>query len=471
MRHKDNSILCVAAAFWLAAWVAVPVAAQQTDADIVRELTTIALQQNLVVRERAALSDAAQEGVDAARLRFLPQLSAQSRFSRAGGGRTIDLPLGDLLNPVYAALEAGAEQPGAFSQLDNQSIAFLRDQEQETRLRLTQAVYQPRLTAAVRARRAQADAAASGLAAYRSELARDVEAAYYGYRQAASAVGVLAAAQRLVDENLRTAERRLAAGDALPAEVASARAETFAVAGRRAGADRDRDVARAFLNTLLDRPLDAPVPEPEAEGANAAEREAARLSADEALALQEDAVRDRQELVQLDAAVRASESTLDLARADLRPSVSIAVDAGIQGRGYVPDDDGPYYLASVVAAWTLWGGGADRAELRQARAELAASRLRREQADQQIRLQVQQATDGVRARRAELAAARQRVAAAQEAFRLTQRLMDEGLADQLRFTDARSTLTQAELGVVVARYGLLASLADLRFAVGAPVAP
>ena len=35
---------------------------------------------------------------------FLPNVSFGASYSKAEGGRTIDLPLGDLLNPVYKSL-------------------------------------------------------------------------------------------------------------------------------------------------------------------------------------------------------------------------------------------------------------------------------------------------------------------------------------------------------------------------------
>ncbi len=425
------------------------------------DLTQAALDRNLALAETQAGVRSDRAAFDAARLGFRPRLSLDARFTRAGGGRTIELPLGDLLNPVYDALGQLTGQPGAFPTLDNESIPFLRDQEQETKLRLVQPIYQPRLTAAIGARRAQVEASESELEAVRASVTRDVATAYFTYRRAEQGVAILQAARTLVDENLRVAERRLSAGDALRADVLRAQAETFAVAGDQAAAMRDLDLSRSALNVLLDRPLDTPIPEAEATAYVLPDDQSA-LGERQALA-----VARRAELDQLSAAIRASESAVELARADLRPSVALALDAGVQGRGYVPDDDGPFYLASVVASWTLWGGGAERAETRQAQADLERVRVGRDRAEQQIRLQVQQASDAVRAERARLLATEQRVTAAREAFRLTNRLVAEGAASQVQFLDARSALTQAELASAAARYDLLSQLARLDFAIGA----
>src|SRR5579863_6852626 len=40
--------------------------------------------------------------LDQAKALYLPSLDFSARYTRANGGRSIDFPVGDLLNPVYA---------------------------------------------------------------------------------------------------------------------------------------------------------------------------------------------------------------------------------------------------------------------------------------------------------------------------------------------------------------------------------
>src|SRR4029453_7307836 len=66
--------------------------------------------------------------LDIARAQYRPVVDLSARYSRADGGRTFDIPVGDLLNPVYESL---AELTGrSFPRVDNESIAFLREEEQ-----------------------------------------------------------------------------------------------------------------------------------------------------------------------------------------------------------------------------------------------------------------------------------------------------------------------------------------------------
>src|SRR5450631_2448001 len=71
--------------------------------------------------------------LDQARALYLPSLDLSARYTRASGGRTIDFPVGDLLNPVYASLNqiTGSSR---FPTVQNQEINFQRTREQDTQV-------------------------------------------------------------------------------------------------------------------------------------------------------------------------------------------------------------------------------------------------------------------------------------------------------------------------------------------------
>ena len=64
-----------------------------------------ALAANLELRAGSASVEQRLAALDQARARYLPVLDFAARYSVADGGRTIDFPAGDLLNPVYATLD------------------------------------------------------------------------------------------------------------------------------------------------------------------------------------------------------------------------------------------------------------------------------------------------------------------------------------------------------------------------------
>ena len=89
------------------------------------------LQSNLALRAQTPEVERSAAALDAARARYFPEAALQARYTRAEGGRVIELPLGDALNPAYQTLNdllvAQVQQP-QFPVVQNEVIPFLREQ-------------------------------------------------------------------------------------------------------------------------------------------------------------------------------------------------------------------------------------------------------------------------------------------------------------------------------------------------------
>jgi outer membrane protein len=68
------------------------------------EYVAVALQSNLVLKEKSVSLDKAMLAIREAKTLFGPTVSLETQYTVAQGGRAISLPVGDLLNPVYATL-------------------------------------------------------------------------------------------------------------------------------------------------------------------------------------------------------------------------------------------------------------------------------------------------------------------------------------------------------------------------------
>jgi len=177
----------------------------------------------------------------------------------------------------------------------------------------------------------------------------------------------------------------------------------------------------------------------------------------------------RPELDQLDQAVVAAEARRQAARAARWPTLALGVDGGTQGERYEFGRGRNFATVSLLLNWTLFDGGALRAEERGARRAAEQSRVQREQLAEQIRLEVQQALDGLVTSAASLRTAEARREAAQAAFRIAGRKRDEGVISQVEFLDARTSLTGAELNLLATRLEVLARQAELDYVTGVPI--
>ena len=410
---------------------------------------------NLALQREALDVDTARARLEAARGLYWPRLDFAARYTRADGGRTIDLPVGDLLNPVYGTLNQllGASR---FPTVDNESIPLLRDREQETKLRLLQPLYRPEIARGVDVAKATVASREASLAAYRRELRLEVERAYYRWFQAGRAGEVLAAAQALVDEALRVNRSLVANGAETEDAVLRATAEVGTVRQQVVAAEADRDLAQSYLNFLLNRPADTTVEEVPAAELEAMNRSVRAFAVDAP-----DAGRRREELSALDAAVRAAEAGERAARAARGPSVALAVESGIQGESYRIDRNSSYTQTSLVADWNLFDRDQSRSRIREAANVRRKLENQSEEATRQIALQGRDARRRLAAAVASLDAAEMRLAAARGAFEMAARREREGLVNQLGFLDARNALTSAELNQAMAQAALFMAYAEL----------
>lgn len=434
---------------------------------VIDEYVREGLASNLSLRAQDLEVERATAALDEARARYFPELGFAARYSRSWGGRTIDLPLGDALNPAYQTLNelliAQGEAP-RFPVVQNETIYFLREREQDTRLTLRMPLVAPAIPAAVRAQRELLGASEYARQALARRLKRDITVGYLRWLGAVRSQGIVDASVTLLTENLRVNESLFRNGKVTQDQVLRARAELLQVEQQAREARNLAAQARSYLNFLLNRPLDTPLED--------AEMEANLSATTRALAeLRQAAIENRPELAQLQHLARASEEQSRLARAELWPTLSLGADGGIQGEEYEFGRGSNYATISLLLNWNLFDGGARRAAVRQANAAARRTRTQYEELTQQVQLEVQQSLDQLNTSADSLATAEARAEAARAAFRIASRKRDEGVISQVEFIDARSSLTGAELNLNVTRFEVLARQAELDYATAAGSLP
>jgi adhesin transport system outer membrane protein len=183
-------------------------------------------------------------------------------------------------------------------------------------------------------------------------------------------------------------------------------------------------------------------------------------------ALEDAAIEGRAELRQLESGVAAAGEDERAARAAFKPQLALAVDAGTQGTDWGYGDHDPYVMASVIVRFNLFSGGGDRAGIRAARARSAGLAAGRALAEQQIRIEVQQALSDLEVAEASLKTAGRRVEAASAAYAIVAKKRDLGQVSPAEYLDAQRALTQARLNGNVTRFEALAALAEVEYAIG-----
>lgn len=394
--------------------------------------------------ERLAEQRAAA-GVREARALFFPSVGVAARYSEQSG----TLNLGDVVNPAYATLNELTGEARFPTDLD-----LTLPLRHETRVRLAQPVFDASILAQHDVAKHRHEAQQKQRAGAARMLAAEVQSAYLTAASARSGVRILEASLERVREGERVAQRLVEGGRATPDALYRARAERGEVAQQLAEAQERADAAVRALNQLAGRPFDAPldvIPD------STLIREI-DITEEEALSY---ALARREELSQLRAGADAADASVRLATSAFLPSISVALDYGVQGNEvrFGPEND--YWVATLSASWSVFSGGRNAARREGAKLEADRLRAQRREAEEQVRLDVLRAYESAVVARAAIGTAEERLRAASRTYDLVLRRYEEGVAPHIELVDARASLTSAELNRVLTLYRYAATTVDL----------
>lgn len=427
------------------------------------QLVAEALQSNLALQGAELDVDQAQAALQAARARWWPEIGLAARYTWADGGRQIEFPLGQLLNPAYQTLNellVAQGQGPRFAPLPDQRFDFQRSREQDTRLSLRQALYQPAIPAAIDAQRALLEGRQFARVVVAQQLRRDVVLALAAWLRTTGLLRVLEEQRGVLQVHVQQLQARRREGLLTQDRVLRAEAELLAIEQQLRQAQGAERQARAGLNFLRNQPLDQPLPALDASALGSVDTTAPAL-----------AEGTRAELGQVDAALDAAAARVRLATATRSPQLSLGVDAGTQGERYRLGPGYDYVMASLVVSWRFFDGGASRAAAAEARAAVRRTEVLKDETVRRIELEVLRSREALAVAQAGVATASARDQAATAALRMAQRQRDEGVLEPLLFLDTQAAARAAREGLLDAHLALRAAHADLAYATGSAALP
>jgi outer membrane protein TolC len=409
------------------------------------------IENNLTLQQKQTSYQKSIETLREARALFYPDLLFQSRYTRSEGGRVIDLPVGDLLNPVYMTLNSLTGM-SMFPVIENQQVKFLRPHEHETKLRLIQPVINTDIYYNSRIKKEMIYLGEEDVNQFIRELTAEIKKAYYNAAMADGIYNMMVKTRNLLTENVRV-NRKLIDNDKVTLDyLYRSEAELDKFDQELRNAEKNRLTATAYFNFLLNKPLydsiiiQQPDTFPTISG----------LEADYLL----NAKINREELAELQTYGRIADLKYKMDNFGKIPDLVLAVDYGFQGEEYRFNKEQDYVQASAILSWSLFKGFENRSKIRQSRLDKEMADLKLEEAQKQIELQVITTMNELSAAEKGIAAAESRLRNARESFRLVNRKFEEGQASQIEFIDARTTLTQAEENLIISRFNYLSGFAE-----------
>jgi len=421
------------------------------------------LKHNLAFKQKQFSLEQSLQALKQARGMFLPAIGIEARYSRAGGGRLIELPIGDLMNPVYATLNqilTTVGQPPRFpTNIPNEVFPFLREEEHETKIRLIQPIFQPALLFNYKIKTHLKQAKTIELEIFKKQLIRDLKTAYFNYLKTVHVVRLFEKTHLLLQENLRVSEKLFQYQKATEEVVFQARTEITTLEQQQTEAEKNMKLAAAYFNFLMNRPFETPIEIIDETALNFNHE----IDFEQIL---DTALQNRLEFPQLHSALAAVNNQARLARTSFLPGITGVLDYGFQGEKYRFTEEDDYWMASAVLNWNLFNGFQDQARLQQARLEQQKLETQFIELQQQIKLQVQEAFDNFRVARKAIQSASEKVASTRNTFKIIHKKYEQGMAPQIEFLNARTNLTNAEVSQIIAKYDYQIKYIELQRSIG-----
>ncbi len=413
------------------------------------------LQSNLQLKQEQLNYERSVEQFNQARALFYPQVSANASYTFAGGGRTIQFPVGDLLNGVYATLNQLTDSQ-TFPQLENVDVQFLPNNFHETKLRVIQPLFNPEIYFNYKAQKELISVQDAQKRAYENELKYNITSAYYQYLQAQEGVSVLKETRSLILELAKLNKSLVDNGKATRDVALHAEYELSKIDHQLSDAAKNKDVAQAYFNFLLNKDFASPI--------QADTTLTSALAASEGLdELKATALSKRSEIQQVQSGLHASQQVVELSKGNaLLPKLSLVGDVGYQGFEYRFNDEQQFWLVQFSLTWDLWRGGERRSKTQQARIDYQVVENKMQQLKRQIELQVIQAYRTREAAQLSYFASRSGVKNASKSFDIIRTKYNEGQVILLEYLDAQNKLTTSKLSETLSTYELLRAEAALQ---------
>jgi outer membrane protein len=404
---------------------------------------------NLVLKEKQISLQRGLLGLQSAKRLFLPSVNFSGTYTLAAGGRSISLPVGDLMNPVYATLNQ-LTQSNAFPQIENVEEQFLPNNFYDVKVRTTMPLINSDLIRNRNIQTMSAEMQEFEVAAYKFELVKEIRTAYYRYLMAIEAREIYTSAEGLVAQNLRVNRSLLENGKGLPAQVLRAESELENIKAQIGSADANVANAQAYLNFLLNRP---------AETALVTEAMALPDSLPLLLADPGD-IAQRPELGQLDMARAVTAEAVKMEQQYWVPRLSAFVDLGSQAFDFEFGEKSLYAMGGLQLDIPLWNGGRDQTDIALRTQGLRELENKRAQAEQGFALAATTRRKSTLAAYNAWKSTQRQIEAAEAYFRLVDKGYSQGSFSLIEHIDARNQVTQARLLANIRKYETLIGLAE-----------
>lgn len=370
---------------------------------------------------------------------FLPNVAFSTTYTKADGGRSIDIPMGDLMNNVYSTLNQ-LTGSNSFPQLQNQSILLNPDNFYDAKFRISQPILNAELSYNKKIKTKQIDLQKTEILLYKRELVKEIKTAYYNYLKTANAVEIYQSYLKLVKEGERVNQKLFDNNKINRTALIRSQNEVSKIEAAIVSATKTKESAQYFFNFLLNRPLSDSIMVDEITDLPS-----------ESLLSEED-ISNREELSKLRIAKGINEDLTGLAKSYLIPKIGTSLDLGSQAFDFEVNKQSRYYLFGISLEWNLFSSGKNTYRIKQTIAEQHALTSQTDYVQQQLLTELKVRQANMQSAIAQFYASQSQLKTSQTYYNDISKLYKEGMAIYIELLDAQNQWVDSQLQANIALF-------------------
>lgn len=428
--------------------------------EYLNEYIEIGLKKNLELKSGKEGLNTYDARVDQAMSNFLPRVDVNSRYSRAGGGRSFIFPLGQLLNPLNSM--------HGLALVEDQEISFIRTEEQETKLSLVQPLFNLAIYHNYKAQSNQYEGAKYDYQSRELNTAYSIKEAYYNYAKALQVVEIRKASIAIGNESNEIAKKLYQAEKVAKTDVLRAEVSLSTMKQELQSAENNAKLAANYFNSLLNKELESNI-KYDSLSINDINLEDNLQSLNIDLTIEEAtkyAMDYRPEIKMLETGVQTANQSKSAVSSSYFPNVSLAVDYGIQGENYEVDSKAAYWMVSGVLSWNLFAGFETDAKVQEINSQINSLEINKENLKQLIKLDIQNNLSNLQNNIEQLKVAYQSYKFAEENYSLNKISYAEGVNNFINLLDAEVSYKTTRENYFLTFYDIMVSKAKLDKSLG-----
>lgn len=384
---------------------------------------------------------------------FMPSVNGNLLYTTAQGGRSISIPVGDLVNPVYSTLNQ-LTQSNRFPQISNVSEQFFPQNFYDMRVKTTMPLLNAEIKYNQLIKKEQTSLQMIEIQLYKRELVKDIKVAYFNFLKAQEAVRIYENALTLVHESERVNKSLIENGTANPTVLVRTRNEIARIQSEKEATQNTLLNAKAYFNFLINQDLETAVQADSAYAKYLAPQPTVEAG-------------KREELDKLQTVLSVNQYLLKLSQSYKQPKIGASLDLGSQGFLKDINTKNLFALFGLSIDLPIYQAGRNKLKIKQVESDIQALEAQTEQVKQQLDLQATVALNSHRAAQQIYRSKQGQVETSQRYYRDILRRYKEGQANFIELLDAQTQITTAQLQQVIALYDVWLRWAELERATAA----